>query len=183
MTDETVLIVALGNPGPKYATTRHNVGVIALEEMLDRVGASLSVHKRTNTEVAELAAGRLGPRKVIFARTREFMNLSGGSVKALANYYGVSVHNIIVLHDELELDFGTVRLRTGGGDHGHNGLKSLSKSLGTKDYQRLAVGIGRPPGRMDPASFVLKPFAKAEQTELPFLCGDAADELENQLRG
>lgn len=183
MSDSAILVVALGNPGPKYAATRHNVGVMALEELLDRTNTSLSAHKRTNTEVAELAAGRFGPRKVILARTREFMNLSGGPVKALANYFGVAVGGVITLHDELELDFGVVRLRTGGGDHGHNGLKSVTKSLGTRDYQRLAIGIGRPPGRMDPAAFVLKPFAKAEVAELPFLCSDAADELERALRG
>lgn len=178
VTDSPALVVALGNPGPNYAATRHNVGVMALEEMLDRTQASLSSHKRTNTEVAEI---RLGSRKVILARTREFMNLSGGPVKALASYFDVDVADIVVLHDELELDFAAVRLRQGGGDHGHNGLKSVTKSLGTKDYQRLSIGIGRPPGRMDPAAFVLKPFSKAEMAELPIICADAADELERFL--
>ncbi len=180
MTDSPILIVGLGNPGPKYADTRHNIGVRVLGELADRVTpvpASLSVHKRTNTEIAELPAGRLGHRKVVLARTRGYMNLSGGPVKALATYFSVAPADLIVIHDELELDFGQVRLRTGGGDHGHNGLKSLTKSLGTKEYQRLAVGIGRPPGRMDPASFVLRPFTRAEELELPFLCADAADEV------
>ncbi|AGF71956.1 aminoacyl-tRNA hydrolase [Corynebacterium halotolerans] len=184
MTDSPILIVGLGNPGPKYADTRHNIGVRVLEELADRVRpmpASLTVHKRSNTEIAELPAGRLGARKVVLARTRSFMNLSGGPVKALATYFAVAPADVIVIHDELELDFGVVRLRTGGGDHGHNGLKSVTKSLGTKDYQRLAIGIGRPPGRMDPAGFVLKPFTRTEQSELPFICSDAADEIERGL--
>jgi len=109
------------------------------------------------------------------------MNLSGGPVKALATFFKVTPAEVVVIHDELELDFGQVRLRLGGGDHGHNGLRSVTQSLGTKEYQRLAVGIGRPPGRMDPAAFVLKPFAKQEAAELPFLCSDAADELERSL--
>ncbi len=183
--ESPILIVGLGNPGPKYADTRHNIGVRVLDELADRVRpmpATLSVHKRTNTEIAELPAGRLGTRKVLLARTRGYMNLSGGPVKALANYFSVPPADLIVIHDELELDFGVVRLRTGGGDHGHNGLKSVTKSMGTKDYQRLAVGIGRPPGRMDPASFVLKPFSRAEESELPFVCSDAADEVEKALQ-
>lgn len=178
MTDSPILVAALGNPGPKYAGTRHNVGVMALAELLERTGASLSSHRRTNTELAET---NLGGRRVVLARTREFMNLSGGPVKALATYFRVDTGDIVVLHDELELDFGAVRLRVGGGDHGHNGLKSVTKSLGTKDYRRLSIGIGRPPGRMDPAAFVLKPFSKAESAQLPIVCADAADELERNL--
>lgn len=185
VSDNPVLIIGLGNPGPKYAGTRHNIGVDVIEELCSRVvpmPASLSVHKRTNTEIAELPAGRLGNRKVVVGRTRGYMNVSGGPVKALANYFSVPADEIIVIHDELELDFGEVRLRLGGGDHGHNGLKSVTKSLGTKDYQRLAVGVGRPPGRMDPASYVLKGFSRAEQAELPIICADAADEVEHFLR-
>lgn len=177
----TTLIVALGNPGPKYAGTRHNIGVDVLDELLDRTHASLSVHMRTNTEIAELSPGRLGDGRVVLARTREFMNLSGGPVKALANYFGASPAEIVVIHDELELAFGEVRLRTGGGDKGHNGLKSITKSLGTRDYQRLNVGIGRPPGRMEPAAFVLKPFNRSEKDSLPIIAADAADLVERSL--
>lgn len=168
----TTLVVALGNPGPKYEMTRHNVGVLALEELLSRTGRSLSVHKRTNTLVAE-APG------VVFARTRDYMNLSGGPVKALMGYFGSS--QLIVLHDELEADFGTVTVRTGG-DRGHNGLRSISKALGHQNYTKVSLGIGRPPGRMSPAAFVLKPFSRAEQEELPIICADAADEVEKLLR-
>ncbi len=175
---DTILIVGLGNPGAKYAGTRHNIGHDVADELADRLFASFSLHKKTN---AFLAEGRSGDRKVIVAKPACFMNLSGGPVSALAKYFSVAPANIVVVHDELELDFGVVKLRRGGGDHGHNGLKSTTKSLGTKDYQRLSVGIGRPPGRMDPASFVLKPFAKQEQADVPIICADAADEIERSL--
>lgn len=174
VSDSPVLIVGLGNPGPKYAGTRHNIGFDVADELADQLFASFSVHKKTNTEVAE---ARVGGRKVVIAKPRSFMNLSGGPIKALAAYYKVAPADIIVVHDELELDFGQVKLRLGGGDHGHNGLRSTTKSLGTKDYQRLAVGIGRPPGRMDPASFVLKPWSKQEAVEIPIMCADATDEI------
>lgn len=171
----TTLIVGLGNPGAKYAATRHNAGVLVLEEILERESAQLSAHKKTNSEVAELSGG------LVLARTRSYMNVSGGPVKALAGYFKVSPGEIYVVYDELDLDFGEVKLRAGGGDHGHNGLKSVSASLGTRDYNKLAVGIGRPPGRMAPADYVLKPFSKKETEELPIIAADAADLLEAAL--
>lgn len=171
----TTLIVGLGNPGAKYAATRHNAGVLVLEEILERESAQLSAHKKTNTEVAELSGG------LVLARTRSYMNVSGGPVKALAGYFKVSPGEIYVVYDELDLDFGEVKLRAGGGDHGHNGLKSVSASLGTRDYNKLAVGIGRPPGRMAPADYVLKPFSKKETEGLPIIAADAADLLEAAL--
>ena len=169
-----LLVVGLGNPGPKYAGTRHNIGFDVADELAGELMSVFSVHKKTNTEVAE---GIAGSRKIICAKPRSYMNLSGGPIKALAQYFHLSAADIIVVHDELELDFGTIKLRQGGGDHGHNGLRSTTKSLGTKDYQRLSVGIGRPPGRMDPASFVLKPWAKQEKAEIPILCADAVEEI------
>lgn len=181
MTDTPLLIIGLGNPGAQYADTRHNVGAMILDELASRitpVPATFAVHKRTNTDIAEV---RHRGRRLVLAKPRSYMNVSGGPVKALATFFKIDTKDIIVAHDELELEFGQFRLRTGGGDHGHNGLKSITKSLGTKDYQRLAIGIGRPPGRMDPASFVLKPFSRQETAELPFLCSDAADELEKAL--
>lgn len=181
VTDSPILIIGLGNPGAQYADTRHNVGVMVLDELASRVSpapANFSLHKRSSSDIAEV---RLRDRRVILARPRSFMNLSGGPVKALATFFKISPTNIVVIHDELDLDFGQARLRLGGGDHGHNGLRSVTKSLGTKDYQRVAVGIGRPPGRMDPAGFVLKPFGKQEVAELPFLCDDAADAIEKFL--
>lgn len=178
--DSPILIVGLGNPGTIYAQTRHNAGAMVLDELLERatpVPAQLSVHKKTNTEIAELTAGRLTPRQTILARTRSFMNVSGGPVKALASYYGITPENIYVIYDELDLEFGQTKLRLGGGDHGHNGLKSVTKSLATPNYHRLAVGIGRPPGRQAPADYVLKPFSKHEAAELPITLADTADEL------
>ena len=169
-----LLVVGLGNPGPKYAGTRHNIGFDVADELAGELMSSFSVHKKTNTEVAE---GIAGDRKIICAKPRSYMNLSGGPIKALAQCFHLSAADIIVIHDELELDFGTIKLRKGGGDHGHNGLRSTTKSLGTKDYQRLSIGIGRPPGRMDPASFVLKPWAKQEKAEIPILCADAVEEI------
>ena len=174
-----VLVVGLGNPGPKYAGTRHNAGIALIDELCSRatpMPAQLAVHKRTNTEVAELAAGRLLPdRQVILARTRAFMNVSGGPVKALADYFRVAPADVFVAYDELDLDLGQVKLRKGGGDHGHNGLKSVTKSLGGKPYQKLAIGIGRPPGRMAPADYVLKPFSASQQVDLTIAAADAAD--------
>lgn len=168
------LIVGLGNPGPKYAGTRHNIGFDVVDEIAGQNYTSFSVHKKSNTELAET---RLGSAKLVLAKPRSFMNLSGGPIKALLQYFSINPAQLIVVHDELELDFGVVKHRFGGGDHGHNGLRSTTKSLGTKDYQRLSVGIGRPPGRMDPASFVLKPWSKQENAEIPIICADAADEI------
>lgn len=169
-----LLVVGLGNPGPKYAGTRHNIGFDVADELAGELLSSFSVHKKTNTEVAEAMADG---RKIVCAKPRSFMNLSGGPIKALAQYFHLSAADIIVIHDELELDFGAIKLRHGGGDHGHNGLRSTTKSLGTKDYKRLSIGIGRPPGRMDPASFVLKPWAKQEKVEIPIICANAVDEI------
>lgn len=174
VTSSPFLVVGLGNPGPKYSGTRHNIGFDVADELARELLTSFSVHRKTNTDVAE---ARRGETKVIVAKPRSFMNLSGGPIKALAQYFNVPHDHIIVVHDELELDFATIKRRLGGGDHGHNGLRSTTKSLGTKDYQRLSVGIGRPPGRMDPAAFVLKPWSKQEAQEIPIICADAVDEI------
>lgn len=162
------LVVGLGNPGPKYERTRHNLGVLALHELLERNNLKLRAHK-TNTMIAE-------HRGVIYARTRGYMNVSGGPVKALADFFKVT--EVIVLFDDLEIDFGEVR--TCVGDHGHNGLRSITKAMG-KDYHRIGIGIGRPPGRMDVASYVLKPLSKQEMQELPIVLADAADAVEELL--
>lgn len=175
VTDHPLLVVGLGNPGPKYAGTRHNIGVEVIDELAARNHTRLSVHKRSNTEITQLPG-------LILARPRSFMNLSGTPIRALCDFFKIPPATIIVIHDELELDFGVVKLRQGGGDHGHNGLKSTSASLGTRDYRKLGLGIGRPPGRMDPASFVLRPFSKRELEEVPIMAADAADLVEEQLR-
>src|SRR5699024_1784 len=142
MSSEALLVVGLGNPGPKYERTRHNIGFDAAEELAERHGGNFSAHKRTNADVAEI---NIRGRKVIVAKPRTFMNVSGGAVKALANYFKISPANIVVIHDELDMAFGEVRLRRGGGDHGHNGLRDTTKALGTKEYYRLSCGVGRPP--------------------------------------
>lgn len=166
----TWLVVGLGNPGEKYATTRHNIGRLVLDELADRYQANFSTNKRTNADTATIPGA-------ILVRPRSYMNLSGGPVKAVAAYYKVT--QIVVIHDDMDLDPGVVKLREGGGDKGHNGLKSITKSLGTKDYWRLSCGIGRPPGRMDPASYVLKPFPRG--SDLAILCADAADEIDRLI--
>ncbi|AKK05414.1 aminoacyl-tRNA hydrolase [Corynebacterium mustelae] len=181
-----VLIVGLGNPGEKYTNTRHNIGARALEELASRASgmpATFSVHKKSNAMIAETT---LAGRKVVLATPRSFMNLSGGPVKAVADFFKIPTDNIIVLFDDLELDFGVVKLRAPGvdkqatGNHGHNGLRSITKVLG-KNYIRAGIGIGRPPGRMDVSSFVLKPFSKQEQADIPIMCADIADEVERFL--
>jgi PTH1 family peptidyl-tRNA hydrolase len=167
-----LLVVGLGNPGSEYEGTRHNIGAMVLDELADGLGTGFSVNKKVNARVAET---RVGDRRVILAVPRSFMNLSGGPVKSLAGYYKVPPAQVLVVHDELDLDLGTVKERTGGGLNGHNGLKDIAKSLGTQDFGRVRVGIGRPPGRMAPASYVLKPFTKAERADVPVVLADAAD--------
>ncbi|MEK6437934.1 aminoacyl-tRNA hydrolase [Pseudonocardia sp. T1-2H] len=174
------LVVGLGNPGSEYAETRHNVGFGVVELLAARAGAGrFSVHKRSNSDVAE---GRLAGRKVVLARPRTYMNVSGGPVAGLVKYFSVPPEEIVVVHDDLDLDFGVIRLKRGGGEGGHNGLRSISRSLGTKDYYRVRVGIGRPPGRQDPADFVLKRFSSVERKELEFALDLAADATEALLQ-
>jgi PTH1 family peptidyl-tRNA hydrolase len=168
------LVVGLGNPGPEYAGTRHNAGALVLEVLVGRVGGRLRSH-RSRCDVLE---GRLCGRPVVLARPRSFMNESGGPVAAAAQFYKTGPETVVVLHDELDLPFGAVRLKRGGGDNGHNGLRSVSRSLGTPDYLRVRLGIGRPPGRQDPADFVLRGYAGAERDEVPLQLERAADAVE-----
>ena len=178
---DTWLVVGLGNPGPGYAGNRHNVGAMTVEEVAGRATggrATFKAHKAARARVAE-ARLRVGGPKVVLAVPSMFMNESGSAVAGLAKYYDVPTDHIVVLHDELDIDAGLVRLKQGGGEGGHNGLRSISASLGTKDYHRVRVGIGRPPGRMDAADFVLRDFSPTERKELPFLLDDAADAVES----
>ena len=172
------LVVGLGNPGPGYAETRHNVGTRVAALLAARAGAGrFSVHKRTDSDLAQ---GRLAGRPVTVAVPRTYMNVSGGPVAGLVKYFSVPAADLVVVHDELDLDFGVVRLKRGGGEGGHNGLRSISRSLGTKDYLRVRFGVGRPPGRQDPADYVLKRFSSAEKRELDVgldLAADAAEAL------
>ncbi|MGB3371076.1 MAG: aminoacyl-tRNA hydrolase [Rhodococcus sp. (in: high G+C Gram-positive bacteria)] len=179
MTAKTALIVGLGNPGSQYEATRHNAGFMVADVLADRIGAKFSSHKKSNSDIV---TARLGDRSVIVAKPRTFMNLSGQPVAALARFYSVEPADIVVVHDELDIDFGAIRLKLGGGEGGHNGLRSITQHLGTKDYLRVRVGVGRPPGRMDPASYVLKPFSSAEHKDLGVICEEAADAAELVLR-
>jgi peptidyl-tRNA hydrolase, PTH1 family len=181
---DTWLVIGLGNPGPDYAGNRHNVGAMAVEELAARDAtsgagrrAAFKAH-RARARVAEVRLRVPGP-KVVLAVPSTYMNVSGGPVAGLLTYYDVPVERLIVLHDELDIDSGVVRLKQGGGEGGHNGLRSIYQSIGSKDYLRVRLGIGRPPGRQDPADFVLKDFSKAERTDvLPFLLDEGADAVE-----
>jgi peptidyl-tRNA hydrolase, PTH1 family len=174
------LVVGLGNPGREYAGNRHNVGFMVADLLAGRVGARFGRHKRAVAEVAEGRLGFGGP-KLVLAKPLTYMNLSGGPVAALAQFYKVPPAQVIALHDELDIGYGQVRVKCGGGEGGHNGLRSMSKSLGTKEYIRVRFGVGRPPGRQDPADYVLSDFGAAERKELDFLVDRAADVVESVI--
>ncbi|MEU8087291.1 aminoacyl-tRNA hydrolase [Micromonospora sp. NPDC049101] len=183
MTDEVAgpwLVVGLGNPGREYAGNRHNVGFMVADLLAGRLGARFGRHKRAVAEVGEARLGFGGP-KLVLAKPLTYMNLSGGPVAALAQFYKVPATQVIAVHDELDIGFGQVRVKFGGGEGGHNGLRSMSKSLGTKDYARVRFGVGRPPGRQDPADYVLSDFGAAERKELDFLVDRAADVVESVI--
>nr|WP_257907501.1 aminoacyl-tRNA hydrolase [Janibacter limosus] len=170
-------MVGLGNPGPQYAGNRHNVGAMVIDHLAERAGARLRTHK-AGASAESVRLGTPPGTRAIIGIPHSYMNLSGGPTKGLASFFSVPPERTIVLHDELDIPFGEVRLKLGGGEGGHNGLRSISSSFGTKDYLRVRIGIGRPPGRMDAASYVLKDFSSTERKELPFLVDDAADAVE-----
>ncbi|MDM4722412.1 aminoacyl-tRNA hydrolase [Micromonospora sp. WMMA1363] len=182
MTDEAEswLVVGLGNPGREYAGNRHNVGFMVADLLAERVGATFSRHKRAVAAVAEARLGFGGPRLVL-VKPLTYMNLSGGPVASLVRFYKVSPAQVVAVHDELDIQYGQMRVKCGGGEGGHNGLRSMTKSLGTKEYVRVRFGIGRPPGRQDPADFVLSDFAAVERKELDFLVDRAADVVESVI--
>ena len=175
------VVVGLGNPGPAYAGHRHNVGYLVADELASRLGSPFRAHKATRADVVE---GRLGdpgtdaPR-IVLARARCYMNESGGPLKALTTFYKVPADRLVVVHDELDLPFGTLRVKLGGGDNGHNGLRSLRSSLGTGDFYRVRIGIGRPPGRKDVSDHVLSDYSAAERRDVPFQVDRAADAVES----
>jgi peptidyl-tRNA hydrolase, PTH1 family len=184
MSDQPWLVVGLGNPGPTYAGNRHNVGHMVLDVLAARAGATFSTHK-ARAAVAEarlgvLPGGAPGPR-VLLAKPSTYMNTSGGPVAGLAQYFGIDPDHVVVVHDEVDIPFGDIKLKSGGGEGGHNGLRDITKALGTRDYVRVRAGVGRPPGRMDTADYVLKNFSGAQAKELPFLLDDAADAVEMVL--
>ena len=172
---EPLLVVGLGNPGDNYARTRHNLGFMVADLLAARLGSKFKAHKRSG---AEVASGRLAGHSVLLAKPRCFMNESGRQVGPLAKFYSVAPADVIVIHDDLDLEFGIIRLKIGGGEGGHNGLRSVATALATKDFQRVRIGIGRPPGRKDSAAFVLENFTAAERAEVPTVCEQAADATE-----
>jgi PTH1 family peptidyl-tRNA hydrolase len=177
MAGERWLVVGLGNPGPSYAGNRHNAGFMVLDLLAGRTGGRFKAHKAR----AEVIEGRLAGHAVVLAKPRCYMNESGGPVVALRDFFKVPVGRIVVVHDELDIDYGTIRLKQGGGDNGHNGLRSISKSLGDREYLRVRFGIGRPPGRMDAAAFVLRDFSSTERQDLGVHVERAADALESLI--
>ena len=178
---DTWLVIGLGNPGDRYARTRHNVGQMVADELARRIGATFARHTRANARVAEGRTEPGGP-KLVLAKSNGYMNTSGGPVAQLADYYGVDDDHVIVLHDELDLPFDALKLKLGGGHGGHNGLRDIIAALGGGDFVRVRIGIGRPPGRQDPADFVLKDFTPTERETLPILVADAADAVEQIAR-
>ena len=177
------LVVGLGNPGPSYAGHRHNIGYMVVDELARRLGSGFRAHKTGRADVVEGRIGGpgAGSPRVVLAKSRSYMNESGGPVKALATFYKVPPSRIIAIHDELDIDFGTLRSKLGGGDNGHNGLKSMRSSLGTGDFYRVRAGIGRPPGRQEVADFVLSNYSTTERKELPFQIDTAADAVESLI--
>jgi peptidyl-tRNA hydrolase, PTH1 family len=182
---DTWLVVGLGNPGPSYAKNRHNVGAMVLAELAARTGSTLKRHKsRALVAQARLNAGGAGASSIplVLAQPQTFMNESGGPVSGLLGFFGLGPDRLVVLHDEIDIPFGEVRLKLGGGEGGHNGLRSISTSLKSKDYNRVRIGVGRPPGRMDAADFVLRDFSPSERRDLEILIADGADAVEELLQ-
>jgi PTH1 family peptidyl-tRNA hydrolase len=174
MADEPYLVVGLGNPGPSYAGNRHNAGAMVVDLLAERLGGRFKSHKGR----VDVVEGRLGGARAILAKPRSYMNLSGGPVAGLRQFYKVPLDHVVVVHDELDLPYGTIRLKLGGGDNGHNGLRSITGSAGGKEYLRVRFGVGRPPGRQDPADFVLRDFSAAERKDLGVYVDRAADAVE-----
>lgn len=180
MSGEAWLVVGLGNPGPSYSGHRHNIGYRVVDELADRMGSGFRAHKSGRADVVE---GRLGVPgvRVVLAKARSYMNESGGPVKTLATFYKVPADRVVAIHDELDIDFGTLRVKQGGGDNGHNGLKSMRSSLATGDFYRVRAGIGRPPGRQEVSDFVLSNYSSTERKELSFQVDTAADAVESLI--
>ena len=177
MAESPWLVVGLGNPGPKYVGHRHTVGFQVADLLAARMGGRFKAHRGR----ADVVEGRLGDERVVLAKPKSYMNESGGPVTSLRDFFKVPPDRLVVIHDELDLPYGTLRVKLGGGDNGHNGLKSLRRSLGIGEFYRVRFGVGRPMGRQDPADFVLSDFTAAERKELPFHVDRAADAVESLL--
>lgn len=180
--DDRWLVAGLGNPGPEYAGNRHNLGFGVADLLASRIGSGFKRDRsRVYAATGRLGGPGVGGSPVLIVKPTTFMNLSGGPIASVSNFYKIPPDRTLVVHDELDLPFGTVRLKLGGGDNGHNGLRSVTSSLGTREYYRVRVGVGRPPGRQDPADFLLRDFTSAERKELPLIIDHAADAVEALL--
>jgi PTH1 family peptidyl-tRNA hydrolase len=173
MSEDPWLIVGLGNPGPEYAGNRHNAGFMVLDRLADDIGGRFKAH-RSRADVLE---ARLDGHRVVLAKPRTYMNESGGPVAGVRNFFDVPLDRVVVVHDELDIDFGALRFKRGGGDGGHNGLRSVTKSLGSPEYVRARFGIGRPAGRTDPSTYVLADFVTTERETLAVDLATAADAI------
>lgn len=173
------LVVGLGNPGERYAGTRHNAGAMVADLLAGRMRAGWRTDRSRRNQVAEGRLSAPPAPRIVVARPRTYMNESGGAVAALASFYKVPLTHLIVVHDELDLPKGVLRVKVGGGDSGHNGVKAIRVALGSPDFIRIRVGIGRPPGRQDPADFVLSDFARSERAEIAVLLERAGDAVES----
>ncbi|MCF2571347.1 aminoacyl-tRNA hydrolase [Brevibacterium sp. UCMA 11754] len=185
MTNEAWLVFGLGNPGPKYESTRHNIGQMVIAELAHRIGVNLTRTKlRSNVGTSRLPSGSVpgvpGPR-VVLATSTGYMNESGGPVRQLADFYSIDTDRIIAVHDDVDIAFDTIKAKVGGGEGGHNGLRSMTSALGTKNYPRIRAGVGRPMGRQDTADYVLGPFSKDERATLPIFISDIADAVETYI--
>lgn len=175
---DTWLVVGLGNPGTSYSQTRHNVGHMVVDLLAARVESKFKAHRRRRAEVVETRLGAVAGVRTVLAKPRSYMNASGGPVAGLAEFYKVLPDHVVIVHDELDLPFGALRVKQGGGDNGHNGLRSVRVALGTGDFCRIRFGVGRPPGQLDPAAYVLKPFSAVERKDLELEVDRAADAVE-----
>lgn len=175
---ESWVVVGLGNPGREYQRTRHNVGYLVVEELAGRLGLQFVRHRRAHADAAEGHAFVGTPQhcRVVLVKARTYMNESGGPVKAVLDF--TKTDNLVVIHDELDIPLGALRVKHGGGDNGHNGLRSLRKSLGHGDFYRVRCGVGRPMGRQDPADYLLSDFRAAERSEVALMVAEAADATE-----
>ena len=181
MTYDGWIVVGLGNPGPSYESTRHNVGYLVADELAERMGGSWKAHKSGRALAIEGRLAGIPGVRTVLGRGRCYMNESGGPVSALLKFYKATPEQLVIVYDELDLPYGDMRIKFGGGDNGHNGLKSVRASLGTGDWYRVRVGISRPPGRQAPADYVLKPFSTTERRELDLHVNLAADAVESLL--
>jgi peptidyl-tRNA hydrolase, PTH1 family len=179
--DEVWLVAGLGNPGASYAETRHNLGYRVADLLAERMTGSWRSHRGRLADVVEGRLGGHSDPRVVLAKARSYMNEAGGPISALMRFYKIPTEQLVAIHDELDLPFGTLRVKFGGGDNGHNGLRSLRRSLGTGEFHRVRLGIGRPPGRRDPADFVLSNFTHAERVDVPMAVDRAADAVESLL--